>query len=191
MKITAMVAAMAAVGAWAGDAGPTPERTVTVCVDRGINGPLAHRAKGVASKMFAEIGVRIDWRFSQGCPVGGGVIAINFSYNASDDRFPGAFAYALPFEGTHIVVFYDRVQRRVDPARMPLLLAHVLVHEITPILEGTKWHSASGIMKAQWDHGDYVDMARKSLGFTRKDVELIYLGLDARESRLVAAATAQ
>ena len=29
---------------------------------------------------------------------------------------PDAMAYALPYEGTHIVVFYDRVQQKVQPA---------------------------------------------------------------------------
>ena len=56
-------------------------------------------------------------------------------------------AYALPFEGTHIVVFYDRVEECVRADLFPTLLAYVLVHEITHILQEITRHSATGIMK--------------------------------------------
>ena len=36
------------------------------------------------------------------------------------DFLPEALAYALPYEGTHIVVFYDRLQERGQPNGCPL-----------------------------------------------------------------------
>ena len=59
-------------------------------------------------------------------------------------------AYALPYEGTHIVILFDRV-RKMQPNYVPAVLAHVLVHEVTHILQGIQRHSESGVMKAHWD----------------------------------------
>jgi hypothetical protein len=59
------------------------------------------------------------------------------------------------------------------------VLAHVLVHEITHVLEGIDRHSATGIMKAHWNYNDYLEMRRKPLPFAHEDVNLIYDGLKA------------
>jgi hypothetical protein len=56
-------------------------------------------------------------------------------------------------------------------------VAHVLVHEITHVIEGVTRHSASGIMKARWDTRDYFDMRRRPHAFAQEDVSLIYDGL--------------
>jgi len=64
----------------------------------------------------------------------------------------------------------------------PALLAHVLVHEITHILEGVARHSETGIMKANWTLRDYYDMQTKTLQFASEDVELIHRGLAQRRS---------
>ena len=98
-------------------------------------------------------------------------------------QFPGALAYALPYEGTHIVIFYDRVLE-TESRRVPKLTAHIMVHEIAHILEGTNLHSDSGVMKAKWDEKDLSEMAWKPLTFTNFDVRLIHRGLDDRANRL-------
>jgi hypothetical protein len=71
------------------------------------------------------------------------------------------------------------------------LLAHVLVHEITHVLEGISRHSATGIMKDRWDDNDYSEMRRKPLRFAQEDVNLIYDGLKARQARVATAVTAR
>src|ERR1022692_2423743 len=58
-----------------------------------------------------------------------------------------------------------------------LAMAHVLVHEITHVLEGISRHSSTGIMKAQWNKNDFFEMRRKPLPFAQEDVNLIYDGL--------------
>jgi hypothetical protein len=70
---------------------------------------------------------------------------------------------------------------------MPHLLAHVLVHEITHILQGVTRHSAEGVMKAQWTQEDLSSMLRKSLEFTSLDVDLIHDGMAVRDKAMVAA----
>jgi hypothetical protein len=66
------------------------------------------------------------------------------------------------------------------------VLAHVMVHEITHILQGVSRHSESGIMKARWTNNDYQEMMFQPLPFAPEDVKLVQLGLDARELRVVA-----
>jgi hypothetical protein len=146
----------------------------------------------MASKMFAAIGVRIDWRrHMRDCAPGDGSIAIDLAYKTPQGKFPGAFAYALPYEGTHIVVFFDRILETAGRGRAAFLLAYVLVHEITHIVQGVVRHSTSGIMKAQWESGDCFDMTGQRVVFAPEDVRLIYQGLDRRQFRLAEAAGSQ
>jgi hypothetical protein len=72
-----------------------------------------------------------------------------------------------------------------------IVLAHVLVHEITHILQASNGHSEQGIMKAHWDAGDYFQMRSKPLEFTDHDVRQIYLGLAARKARTALAMNAE
>ena len=149
-----------------------------VCMD-----PDRHVLMGVrplASAMFASIGLRIDWRERDSCPAGADAVEVRLSYNSAGLVNPKALAFAQPYQGT-IVVFLDRVQE-INPEGGPSILAHVLVHEMTHVLEGISRHSATGLMKEKWDDQDYAAMRRKPLGFAPEDVTLIYNGLRARSS---------
>jgi hypothetical protein len=70
--------------------------------------------------------------------------------------------------------------------RRPFVLGHVLVHEITHILQGFSTHSDRGMMKAEWDAKDFDLMGWTPLAFTEEDVRLIHLGLATRASRTAA-----
>ena len=185
MKITAMVtmAAVAAASAWASEAERPAKRTVTVCVDPGPDVQAVRVAQVTASKIFVEAGVRIDWRSRRSCPAGGEAIVVSLSNHTPGNKLRGAYAYALPYEGTHIVVFYDHVQKRVGPERAPFLLGYVLAHEITHILQCVSRHAPDGIMKAEFGPADFFEMWRGKLSFTPEDIQLIRWGMDARESR--------
>ena len=186
MRLAAMVMIMAATaaGVWAEENGEI-QRKVTVCAERGSAGPVANAAEVLASKMFADIDVHIDWRAANSCAGFGNALTISISDNTPASQLPGALAYALPYEGTHIVVFYDRIKGQVDGSMVPRLLAHVLVHEITHILQRVGRHSASGIMKARFNETDHFKMKGKGLGFTKEDIELIHLGMDWHQGGLV------
>jgi hypothetical protein len=173
MRITAMLAmVVVAMPARA-------ERNVTVYVNMDLNtrGAL-YQAQEMAALMFAEAGVRIQWR--TGRPSGAQskrepAIMVSLAEDTPALYLPGALAAAKVFEGIHIAVFWDRIKcqsRLVPPS---VVLAHVLVHEITHILQGIDRHSESGIMKAQWTIDDYRAMASQPLSFTPLDVELIQL----------------
>ena len=181
MKILGWVTitAITAATAFAGETGPTRERKVTVCMDPSSDGMEIRAAQRLASKTFASIQVGVDWRELRACPVGGNTVQVSLSYQTPEHQLPGALAYALPYGGSHIVVFYDRL-RKSEPNQLTRSLAYVLVHEVTHILEGITRHSKRGIMKAHWDCEDRFEIAIGRLQFASEDVDLIYLGLDAR-----------
>jgi hypothetical protein len=181
MKI-AIVLTMAVL---AGTAAQADESTVTVCTEGLAGYGAAAPALPIADAMFASAGIKIDWRETlKGCPTQG--ILITLEHHTRQEFHPGALAYALPYEGAHIRVFYDRIAAH-DGNLMPHLLAHVLVHEITHILQGVERHSAQGVMKAQWNQQDFNLMRGRSLEFTSFDIDLIHDGIAKREQALVAA----
>jgi hypothetical protein len=143
-------------------------------------------AKAVSSNIFTGIGVKILWYSPKQCPAD--AIFITFSNDTPAGLLPGALAYARPYEGTHIVVFYDRVKNR--SGSVSSVLGHVIAHEVTHILQGLMRHSESGIMKAQWTGADYQRMTKRPLQFADEDVMLIHHGLRLREARFAAVAAA-
>jgi hypothetical protein len=133
-----------------------------------------------AAKMFADIGLKIDWRCCRAPRAADGqAILITFETETPDNQLPAALAYALPYEGIHINVFYARIVKMVPASGRSTLLAHVLVHEITHVIQGVVRHSREGVMKAAWSAEDYQNMLWKSLPFAREDIDLIVRGLNA------------
>ena len=186
MKIAAMITmvALAGRGAQASEIGKSAKETVTVCMPTGDD-PRLSMAQQTASKLFAAIGVRLDWRrLQRSCAPG--AILISLASGTQQKFYPGALALALPYEGLHIQVFYDRVRERSEAHRAPFVLAYVLAHEITHMLQGMERHSETGIMKAKWEAEDFHHMPRMRLAFTEEDVTLIHLGLATRASRIAA-----
>ena len=90
------------------------DKNMTVCVENTVAFSVLPLAEQIASQIFSAAGVGIDWR--QGlarCSVE----AIRITLSAISDHAPAdlpanAMAYALPYEGNHIVIFYDRLQRK-------------------------------------------------------------------------------
>ncbi|HYL38432.1 MAG TPA: hypothetical protein VEV17_21115 [Bryobacteraceae bacterium] len=193
MKITAMVAMAMAAGfggsmAQAAD----QERTVAIYIaNEHVAVEAANFGKGQASKMFARIGVRVQWHSVGRSPLPADALVVDMVERGSKDECAGALACAKPYEGIHIRVFVDRLGATVPKNMVPALLGHVLVHEITHILQGVDRHSDSGVMKARWDVNDFEQMLGRTLPFTGNDVMLIERGLDARESRLASVVAAK
>jgi hypothetical protein len=124
---------------------------VSVCVrpgssDRALRVP---RAEKLASTIFERAGVQIEWqsglrKSDRAKPA----ILIEITSEAPVSFRRGALAYALPFEGEHIRIFWDRLVAVSNDWILTSLLAHVMVHETTHVLQGTAHHSRQGIMKA-------------------------------------------
>jgi hypothetical protein len=184
MRLLVVMAAMT-LGAVEGTlAQSKPLINVMVCLEGGIPGELLDTARLAGSRMFRRVGVRLVWRklASPSCVQNKSeYVAVTFSRRTPPDRFPAAFAYALPYGPNQIEVFYDRVLLAAEPTQAAIL-AHVLVHEITHILEGTNMHSG-GVMSAQWTERDLNQMVVQPLPFDPADVILIERGLKAWNER--------
>jgi hypothetical protein len=191
MRITAMAAMLVAVGMSA-----RAEQTVKVYIEDDSVVPylVMNRARLIAAKMFAGAGVRIEWHghTPNSGQLPAGAVVIGLASHTPESLLPSAFALALPYEGVHITVFWDRVERKTCRATAHLVLAHVLVHEITHLLQRMERHSESGVMKACWTGEDYSEMTLKGLPFTPEDIDLIHRGLASRAGAgtLVAAHSA-
>lgn len=158
--------------------------TVRVCVNSGtsVSTFVLARAEAVAGRMFKGAGVALDWHSVANARCRGlqpaKAVQLDFVTGRPAGEHPGALAYAQPYAADRVVVLYDRVEASADgPTQVSTLLAHVMTHEITHLLQGISRHSDSGVMKAQWSAHDFLQMAYKPLPFTAEDIDLIRRGL--------------
>ena len=156
-----------------------PKQKLTVVVQGAatVRPIVLFEAQEMTTRMFARIGITLNWR--TGAPRGESALPIvmSFATQTPEMLHPGALAYALPYEGVHVTVFADRVQNSLLPRT---ILAHVMVHEITHLVEGVDRHSDTGVMKARWTGKDYACMRTAPLAFDLEDILLIRAGLSKR-----------
>jgi hypothetical protein len=171
------------------------ECAVTVYVKDGGQVPIIVllSAKEKAAAMFREIGVQVRWRnrvlrASNADTQCGVSIEAVIETETPDGFRQGALAYALPWakSGTSIHIFFDRVRQGCDRRLAAGLLAHVLAHEITHVIEAIDRHSTSGLMKAHWNSRDFQQMEGRGLPFADIDVHLIHQALDTPKPRASA-----
>lgn len=146
----------------------------TACVkaetpDPHLIGPLA---KGLAAKIFADIGISLDWRACEPADESSQA-PIVITLVSRKDVVPGVLAYAMPYR-RHIIIFFDRIERMQNAWTV---LGHVMVHEITHIIEGVPRHSDTGLMKPHWSSLDLMEMRYKPLAFAQEDLNLLYSAL--------------
>jgi hypothetical protein len=156
---------------------------VPVCMENVLTPVNVFFVRSLAAKMFATAGVNIEWRKWDHCPAG--AIRIVLSQNAPETIHPKALAYAQPYEGTWIVIFLNRVAGAAEDRAVPYLLAHVMVHEITHILQGICRHSETGIMKPVFGKDDIDQMELHPMTFEPADIELLQIGIRHRQARLI------
>jgi hypothetical protein len=170
IKVLAAMTATLAVSASA-------EQKLDVFVNNNERIPFAtlQRAEALASRMFASADVRIVWHgvARPGWKGRNHVIIIQLELDTPAAYHPGALGCSLPYEGVHVSIFYNRILQMDQPNLESVLLGHAMVHEMTHLLQGIDRHSATGVMKAHWDSGDYFEMKRHLLMFTSEDIQLI------------------
>jgi hypothetical protein len=156
-----------------------PDVTVYVEAEEAL---VSYPAKQIAASLFRTVGVEVAWHSGKPKPAPAGLtLLVRLAAETPPATYPGALAVAYPFAGIarQITVFYDRVRSIAVSTRTPehVLLAHVLVHEITHAIERIDRHSDSGIMKQHWTVEDYAAMPTLRLPFAPDDVEWIRRGL--------------
>jgi hypothetical protein len=186
MKITQImtIAAVVAVSPKVGQADHVSARTMTAYL-------IDHRhecyrstatAEKISTKIFAAIDLKLEWRHSRP-PARPDPSALTFIIelidNTPGEYRPNALAFATPYEGVHIKVFFDRVVR-MDREYPDAILGHVLAHEITHLIEGVKRHSKTGLMKAWYSPSEIAGMRKHPMAIAEEDIVLIRLSLQGR-----------
>jgi hypothetical protein len=185
VKIKLMLALLLILGMSAQVSQASEPVTVYMTTDAAVLPMVLVNARSLTSQMFARAGVAIEWR--SGLPLNPPTsdkrtVVVHLEGRTPLNRQPGALGFARPYEGVNTIVFYDRVARIAPGNQSPTLLALVMVHEITHLLQRESRHSSSGIMKANWAASDYHQIAQDP--FTDEDVDLIRLGLLTRKVSL-------
>jgi len=167
-----------AIGMWAGQPAPPPDVTVALHCEVLTTPGVVARAKHMAKEIFDSIGVTLAWRGEMTDLEQGVLIKVDLQPGPAGEST--SLGEASPFAREHaIIINYNAVKRAAGISRQlePIILTHVLVHEITHVLQGVNRHAETGMMKARWTPEDYCEMEWKPLEFTQEDVELIRLGL--------------
>jgi hypothetical protein len=162
---------------------------VTVYVRTDLVAPIGMipLAEAKTTKIFGDIGVPIRWH--AGAPPAklpenacGAPLVIQIENGPQGHVSSEALAYAMPFvdSGTCVHILLDRILRVSGGSLAREVLAYVLAHEITHVLERIDRHSKEGIMKAHWDRSDYRCMTYTGLAFSADDIEMIHTGIAQR-----------
>ncbi len=177
-----------------------PDLVVFVEGSNLVTTSVLRQAEATGSRMFAGIGVNVLW--TERRPVGSGEpavgactpqrpmeigvrIALQKTSGASHEAFASANPYAS--NDMRITLFYGELHEALRPQSHleATVMAHVLVHELTHVLQRVARHSKTGVMQAHWTPRDYTAMQRSPLEFTEEDIDLIHLGLRGLPVRCV------
>jgi hypothetical protein len=143
---------------------------------------LLSRAQLSAESMLQPAGIRIIWQTGPSRtpdPSCASALSVDLVQSTPPSLRPEALAYAFPYQNASsaITIFYGRVRTYPHADKV---LAHVMVHEVTHMLQGIARHSESGVMKAGWTKEDYRTMGNSPLPLTAGDIQLIHTGIAKR-----------
>jgi len=190
MRSFLLLAIPGALGIWSRPALAATKQPVTVLVFNyaGVSQPVLAAAQREAGRIAGSADVELTWRDrseqsgqpAPACSQSPGLsqLVLHLLPGGSTRRLaePGAFGVSLPAyagrPGFFAAVFWDRVVQFASPRiTEPVLLGHVIAHELGHLLLGANRHSGEGIMKAHWRNKD-LELAR--LG------QLVFSGSESR-----------
>lgn len=104
-------------------------------------------------------------------------IAVDLVKRAPQSLKLSILGSATPFatRGLNVRLFMDRIQDAAarDNQPVPILVAHVLAHEIGHVLARTTAHAPSGLMSASWSDSEYRRLGAGVLLFSRQEAALL------------------
>jgi hypothetical protein len=174
----------------------TPERDLSINVRiydyANVPSGILAKAQGEAARIFRRAGIETNWIE---CAVPGRVVETKPSCKAK----PGAsdlqirllpremarklmkhhsefgLAFTAPGDGfgSNASIFYHRVEELSARRHtsQPLLLGHLIAHEIGHLLLGSNSHSRSGIMHVPWNRSQVERASVGTLLFTKREAE--------------------
>jgi len=143
-----------------------------------------------STRIFAGIGVRVEFRFSR--PVRRGdrlslELEASIEIEAPEERSFTEVASSHPFRPDgRIRLYYSRIQRLYQLQHTEsqqfrdIVLAYVLTHEIAHVLQASDHHSTVGVMKKSWSRADFREIQTGNLQFEPRDIDLIRNGMERR-----------
>lgn len=149
-----------------------------------LSASTLRRMEAEASKVLATAGIRSRWEAPVGDEppsrgeeaAGPSVLVIDVNIlseqMASQVKLPdAALGYAAPSSATgspkRVSVVYDHALQLgpISPASLDQLLGYAILHEVGHVLLPSAPHSASGIMRAEWDLEDLWRISQGRLYF--------------------------
>ena len=172
-----------------------PQITVNVYNDARVPEQVLAKAKGEAARIFRRADVKIIWidcsaargpgARDPACanPMDRSHLAVRivpWSSTSGDAVFGVAFL-SSEGNGAYTDVFYDSVEKlhSESHAGIPILLGHVIAHEMGHLLLGTNAHTGTGIMRPKWQGEELQSLAMGKLLFTPPQVESFKARLSA------------
>ena len=149
---------------------------------------IVRDAEREVTRVYQDIGVRVDWDHTAGRGAGEAALQIILVAHESGvlrrthDHIMGAATWTPT--GTPVVyVFYRRVE--AEAARYSVsvvfVLACALAHELGHVLMPERGHSQDGLMRACWNGDDFRRADRGQLRFLPEQVALIELRIKKLE----------
>ena len=162
-----------------------PTVTIYLDYDVRVSATGVFRATSQASKMFAKIGMPVQFRYGrkpQTAGQNGLELNIYVGIRAPREIHSRALGSSHPFsQDGRIEVFYSQIQNynpEVGPEYVACL--HPGPRDRALVLEGIDRHSATGVMKAEWNFQDLLKIRGGALEFETSDVEFIRVGIENR-----------
>ena len=167
-----VVAVMITVASVADAAEPGQLPVIHLQMDNAASAPAAvlERSQHEVTRIFAEAGLDVEWT-ETGPRFTVQVVTSALGYSTAASTVMGVALRTS--SGATAQVFFNQVQDfahrwRVDVSR---LLAYVIAHEVGHLLLPRMPHSATGVMKADWDTDLVRQAAAGSLTFTESQVK--------------------
>ena len=165
--------------------GEDAARTVTIYYDYDAHVPetTVFRATRQASRIFARIGATVRFRNNRTNQKAGAGLEFEMyiGMEAPAGMNSASLALSHPFrQDGRIEVFYSRIQDYKPLECRDVVLAYILTHEITHVLEGMQHHAPTGVMKEKWDRADLKKIQTARLDFDPSDVDFIRAGIEKR-----------
>jgi hypothetical protein len=174
MKWSMVMAVMITVAsvADAAEPGQLPAIHLQMDNDAGVPAVMLKKSQDEVARIFADAGLRVEW-IESGPSFTVQIIPIALGYRSPSSPVMGVTLRNR--SGATARIFFNQVQdfARAWDVDVSTLLAYVMAHEIGHLLLPRLPHSATGLMKAEWDRTLVREAAAGSLTFTEAQVTRI------------------
>ena len=172
MKWSIVMAVMITVARVADAAEPGQLQAFHLQMDNDADVPAAilKKSQGEVARIFADAGLRVEWT-ETGPRRTVQIVRSALGYARASSPVMGV-ALRKP-GGATARIFFNQVEdfARTSPIDVSTLLAYVIAHEIGHLLLPRMPHSATGLMKAEWDKTLVREATAGSLTFTDEQIK--------------------